>query len=104
MVEGKIFYSCFYRNRNGTRKCVNFERGENCVTPTNNPYWKNDIKEKYFIKLKAQHIPEFMQKNQNKVVLMLLHTLNYKLYIYFFVKLIDQKSNKKYELQIYKYL
>lgn len=53
MVEDKIFHGCFYHNWNGTRKHIDFERGEKCLKSTNNPYWKNDVKEKYLIKLKA---------------------------------------------------
>ena len=53
MVEDKIFYGYFYHNRNGTKKRIDFEHGEKCVKPTNNLYWKNDVKEKYLIKLKT---------------------------------------------------
>ena len=32
------------RNKNGTRKLINYDQGNQCISPTNNLYWKKNPK------------------------------------------------------------
>ena len=32
------YHGCDYRNRNGTRKTIGYERGKQCLMPTDDPY------------------------------------------------------------------
>ena len=41
------FHGCGHRNKNGTRKLINYTKGHQCVTPSWKNYWKKDIKPKY---------------------------------------------------------
>ena len=34
------YRGCDYRNRNGTRKSIDYKRGQQYLMPTNNPYWR----------------------------------------------------------------
>ena len=34
----KIYHGCFTKNKDGTNTLI--KKGENCVCPTNNPFWK----------------------------------------------------------------
>ena len=42
------FHGCNYRNKNGTRKLIDYARGKRCNTPAWNFSWKRGIKKKYF--------------------------------------------------------
>ena len=44
-----VYHGCGKANRNGTRKRIDYKRGEQCVLPTQKAYWKpfKDIKKKY---------------------------------------------------------
>lgn len=44
--QAKIYHGCMKRNKNATRKVINFKRGKLCVWPSSNLSWKKDIKEK----------------------------------------------------------
>ena len=53
--KGKVitlppYHGCHYANRNGTRKLIDYGRGEQCVLPTNKRFWKIDVKDKYMIR------------------------------------------------------
>ena len=45
------FHGCDYKNRNGTRKKTDYKRGNQCLIPTNNLYWRK-TKDKYKDKVK----------------------------------------------------
>ena len=40
------YHSCNHKNKNGNRKIIKYELGEQCINPTNKPYWKK-TKDKY---------------------------------------------------------
>ena len=44
------YHGCNYKNKNGTRKSIDYGRGYRCITPSRRRYWKNNIKEKYLRK------------------------------------------------------
>ena len=44
--EKKLHQGYALRNRNGTRKLVGYERGQNCICGTKNLYWKASAKKK----------------------------------------------------------
>ena len=44
-----VYHGCSLRNRNGFNKRVDFKRGEQCVLPTNKPYWRR-TKDKHKLK------------------------------------------------------
>ena len=47
-VSVKTYHSCCRDNRNGTRKLIDYKRGERCLFPTNNRYWRK-TKAKYLL-------------------------------------------------------
>ena len=40
------YHGCSYRNRNGTRKKIQYNRGEQCVNPVQTSCWR-PVKKKY---------------------------------------------------------
>ena len=44
------YHDCGYRNKNGTRKSIDYGRGYTCMTPSWRRCWKNNVKEKYLRK------------------------------------------------------
>lgn len=42
------YHGCGHRNKNGTRKSIDYGRGHRCITPTWRFSWKSNIKERYF--------------------------------------------------------
>ena len=42
------FDGCDYRNKNGTRKLIDYSRGYRCLTPSWSRFWKKNVKPKYF--------------------------------------------------------
>ena len=38
--EKKLYHGCALRNKNGTRKLIEYEKWQNCICGTNNVYWK----------------------------------------------------------------
>ena len=40
------YHGCNHKNKNGNRKIIKYELGEQCIKHTNKPYWKK-AKEKY---------------------------------------------------------
>ena len=58
--DGKLiilppYHGCHHANKKGTRKLIDYARGQQCVLPTNKPYWKKilkiSIKDKTYILL-----------------------------------------------------
>ena len=42
----KKYHGCKKRNRNGTRKIIDYVRGDKCLKVTINPYWR-ETKDKF---------------------------------------------------------
>ena len=40
------YHGCYYKNRNETRKLIDYGRGNRCLTPAWNFSWKRNIKKK----------------------------------------------------------
>ena len=40
LIDLPLFHGCNHVNRNGTRKIIRYEIGEQCVVPINKRYWK----------------------------------------------------------------
>ena len=47
-----LYHGCDKKNKNGTRKLISYDQGNQCIIPTNNLYWKK-IKDKYKIYKKS---------------------------------------------------
>ena len=47
LIVFPLYHGCRYVNRNGTRKQIDYSRGQQCVLPTDEPYWKENVKSKY---------------------------------------------------------
>ena len=41
LINLPIYHACDKVNRNGTRKLIRYEIGEQCIKPTDKPYWKS---------------------------------------------------------------
>ena len=41
LINLPIYHGCDKVNRNGTRKLIRYEIGEQCIKPTDKPYWKS---------------------------------------------------------------
>ena len=41
------YHGCGYRNKNGTKKSIDYGRGYKCITPSWRRSWKKSVKEKY---------------------------------------------------------
>ena len=44
------FHGCGYKNKNGTKKLIDYGRGHRCITPSWRRYWKKNVKDKYLRK------------------------------------------------------
>ena len=44
------FHGCGHRNKNGTKKLIDYGRGHRCITPSWRRLWKINVKDKYLIK------------------------------------------------------
>ena len=56
------FHGCGHRNKNGTRKLIDYAHGYRCITPSWRNYWKKDVRPKYRRKIGdfyvTRYIPE----------------------------------------------
>ena len=41
------YHGCEYRNKNGTKKSIDYGRGYKCITPSWRRSWKKSVKERY---------------------------------------------------------
>ena len=57
----------FFKKRNDTGELIDFSRGENCICPTSNPYWKNDVKDKYLKKEPRHMIRKYAEKKDTNM-------------------------------------
>ena len=62
------FHGCGYKNKNGTRKLIDYGRGYRCLTPSWRRYWKKNVKDKYFSKryLKTRYLLNTRDLFKNK--------------------------------------
>ena len=44
------FHGCGYRNKNGTKKFIDYSRGYRCITPSWRRLWKINVRDKYLIR------------------------------------------------------
>ena len=44
------YHGCGYRNKNGTKKSIDYGRGHRCITPSWRRSWKKNVKDKYLNK------------------------------------------------------
>ena len=44
------FHGCGYRNKNGTKKLIDYSRGYRCITPSWRRLWKINVRDKYLIR------------------------------------------------------
>ena len=44
------YHGCGYKNKNGTKKSIDYGRGHRCITPSWRRSWKKDVKKKYLTK------------------------------------------------------
>ena len=44
------FHGCRHRNKNGTKKLIDYSRGYRCIMPSWRRLWKKNVKDKYSIK------------------------------------------------------
>ena len=59
------FHDCNLVNRNGTRKLVRYEIGEQCVFPTRKRYWKKP-KPKYGQKISFSYWARYMTQTRHR--------------------------------------
>ena len=72
IIELPPYHGCNHLNRNGTRKCIDYSRGYQCIIPTYKRYWK-ETKDKY--KKCGFYWTRYMTKTNSRHLFK-----NYKLY------------------------
>ena len=50
------------RNKNRSRKLIEFKRGEFCIFPSTKLYWKNELNTKYLTRQSAKEARQNMDK------------------------------------------
>ena len=58
------FHSCGHRNRNGTRKLIDYSHGHQCVTPSWKDYLKKDVRAKYKSKIGFCYVTRYMTQTK----------------------------------------
>ena len=52
LIDLPLYHGCDKKkNKNGSRKLIDYSQGDQCISPTNNHYWKK-TKDKYKIQKK----------------------------------------------------
>ena len=75
------FHGCGHKNRNRTRKIIDYAGGYQCVTPSWRIYWKKDVKAKYQRKIGDFYVTRYMTPTNFR------HLLKNKGYLVFSYKL-----------------
>ena len=66
-IETPPFHACGLHNkRNGTTKFIRYEIGEHCVAPTQQRYWKENIKPKYKTKIGFFYWTRYMTQTRDR--------------------------------------
>lgn len=53
-TNDKIYHGCFYKNEDGTNKLI--LKAEECLMPTNNPFWKSSMHVPDIVRTRSQEI------------------------------------------------
>lgn len=53
-TNDKIYHGCFYKNEDSTNKLI--LKGEQCLMPTNNPFWKSSMHVPDIVRTRSQEI------------------------------------------------
>ena len=75
------YHSCGHKNRNGTRKLINYSHGNQCITLSWRHYWKKDVKAKYKSKIGFFYVTRYMTQTNFR------HLLKNKGYLVYNYKL-----------------
>ena len=75
------FHGYGHRNKNGTRKLIDYACGYWCVTPSWRNYWKKDVKAKYQRKIGDFYVTRYMTQTKFR------HLLKNKGYLVYNYKL-----------------
>lgn len=67
------FHGCNTVNRNGTRKLINYKKGEQSLVPTGKPYWRKTkdkckIQRIYFTQNMSQYGTRYLLKTKSKLI------------------------------------
>ena len=54
------FHGCGHRNKNGTRKLIDYAHGYRCITPSWRNYWKKDVRPKCRHKIGDFYVTRYM--------------------------------------------
>ena len=65
-IELPPFHGCRRRNKNGTRKFIDYTNCYQCVTPSWRRYWKKDIKPKYKTKYGFFYWTRYMTRTRHR--------------------------------------
>ena len=78
------YHGCGHRNKNGTRKLIDYTRGYRCITASWRNYWKQDVKTKYHRKIGDFYVTRYMTQTKFRHLLKNKGCLiyNYKLQKY----------------------
>ena len=60
------YHGCGHRNKNGTRKLIDYARGYRCVTPAWRNYWKKDVRAKCQCKICDFYVTRHMTQTKFK--------------------------------------
>ena len=58
------FHGCGHRNKNGTRKLIDYAHGYRCITPSWRSYWKKDVEAKYQRKTGDFYVTRYMTRTK----------------------------------------
>ena len=88
------FHGCGYKNKNGTRKLIDYGRGHRCITPSWRRSWKRKVKDKYFSKRYPRTRYRLNADYRNLFKNVYNYVYNYKLKIYKPIK--EESAIKKF--------
>lgn len=84
LISFPPFHGCALRNRNGTRKLIDYSRGNRCITPSWRIFWKKDVKMKYFHNIKRYPATRYLTNSKYRNLFKNKgdYVYNYKLKVY----------------------
>ena len=63
VIDLPLCHGCDKKSKNGTRKLINYDQGNKCISPTNNLYWKKN-KDKYKIQKRKSLLDKIYDMDQ----------------------------------------
>lgn len=60
------FHGCGHRNKNGTRKFINYTNSYQCINPSWKLYWKKNVKTKYKTKIGFCYWTRYMTQYRDR--------------------------------------